>query len=442
MKSLKELAEERAALAKQNQELLDKADADGRTLTAEDEQEWDNRDKEIDRLGDEIGKRTAHETRKQRQQSLAGELERPLPRQIAALAPGATANGDGASLTLDFGRAGKISLAELAAAHPERGKVIQARASDSYRLAFNAFLRGEGTAEQLGLVVGSDPHGGYLAPMSFISTLIKFLDDDVTLRRLGTVLPPTSAKSVGLLSYDTDPGDADWTAEVPASDISEDTAMRFGNREMAPHQLTKLLKASQKLIRASILPIDTFIAQRLAYKFGITENKAFLTGSGSQRPLGVFTASNDGIATSRDVTASATTSFNADDLINTQESLKDAYQQKATWLMHRDARKMARKLKDGNGQYIWQPGLSGGAPDTILNRPLVTDENAPNTFTTGQYVAMFADFSFYWIQDDIGLEIQRLGELFALRNQVGWLGRKFTDAMPVLGEAFARLKLA
>jgi HK97 family phage major capsid protein len=81
-----------------------------------------------------------------------------------------------------------------------------------------------GGSEQLGLVVGTDPQGGYLAPMAFVSQLIKFLDDDVTMRRLGTVLPPTIGEEVGVLSYDTDLADADWTAEVPASDTSEDDA--------------------------------------------------------------------------------------------------------------------------------------------------------------------------------------------------------------------------
>jgi HK97 family phage major capsid protein len=103
--------------------------------------------------------------------------------------------------------------------------------------------------------------------------------------------------------------------------------------------------------------------------------------------------------------------------------------------------KRARKLKDGNSQYLWSPGLSG-QPGTILDRPYVMSEYVPDTYTTGLYVAAVGDFSYYWIVDSLDMEIQRLDELFALKNQVGMVVRKETDGMPVLSEAFARLKLA
>jgi HK97 family phage major capsid protein len=102
---------------------------------------------------------------------------------------------------------------------------------------------------------------------------------------------------------------------------------------------------------------------------------------------------------------------------------------------------MCRKLKDGNGNYLMVMNTASGL-DTLLERPLVVDENAPSTFTTGQYIAIFGDLSFYYIQDGINLEVQRLDELYAAQNQVGWIFRKETDAMPVLGEAFGRLILA
>ena len=78
----------------------------------------------------------------------------------------------------------------------------------------------------------------------------------------------------------------------------------------------------------------------------------------------------------------------------------------------------------------------------LLGRPMVMSEYAPNTFTTGLYVGMFADFSHYWIADSLALQIRRLNELFALTNQIGIIGRLESDGMPVLAEAFARVKLA
>ena len=167
-----------------------------------------------------------------------------------------------------------------------------------------------------------------------------------------------------------------------------------------------------------------------------------MTGDGSQKPLGVFVASADGISTARDVsTGNTATSIMGDGLIEAKYSLKEAYWPRARWIFHRDAVKQIRKLKDGNGQYIWQAGISGGVPDRILELPYTTSEFAPNTFTTGQYVGILGDFQKYWIVDALDMVMQRLTELYAETNQTGFIARYEGDGAPVLEEAFARVKL-
>ncbi len=436
MKSVTELATERFGLYEKNKAILSKAETEGRPLNSEERSEYDKRDTEIDTLSGEIKNRTDDETRKQRSEALAAEMDRPLPRPNQAPAKGK----DAALGVIDWGRAGKLNLAELAEEDPQLAKQLQHRSSDAYAKNYRRYLRHGGNGEQLGLVVADDARGGYTAPTGFLSNFIKFLDDASRIRGIATVLPPTSLKSVGMLSYDTDYADADWSAEVPASDISEDSAARFGTRELTPHLFSKAVRSSRKMLRNSTLAVETFIAQRLAYKFAITENKAYMTGDGAQQPLGLFVASNDGIPTSRDTTTVSATSFTYDELIDLQHSVKDAYRSNGSWIASRTFRKMVRKLKDGNGNYLLVMNTASGV-DTLLERPLVVDENAPSTFTTGQYVAIFGDIKFYYIQDGIDLEIQRLDEIQARKNQVEWIGRKETDAQPVLAEAFGRLKL-
>jgi predicted phage gp36 major capsid-like protein len=151
-----------------------------------------------------------------------------------------------------------------------------------------------------------------------------------------------------------------------------------------------------------------------------------------------------GISTGRDVsTDNTTTNLTGDGLINAKFSLKAPYMASPSlrWIFHRLVVRNIRKLKDGNGQYLWAAGLTG-KPDTILEVPYVMSEYAPSTFTTGLYVGIIGDFSFYWIADSLNLQIQRLDELYAETNQVGFIGRSETDGMPVLEEAFARVKLA
>lgn len=323
-------------------------------------------------------------------------------------------------------------------------------ATAEYGKAFTRFLstgttRGlemvEERATADGLQADADTAGGFaIAPQQFVNTLIAGVDNEVAIRRLATVQRVESTASLGAPSLDADPEDGDWTQELTTVDF--DSQMEFGKRELRPHELTKGIKVSRKLLRLSSLGVDGIVVDRLTYKLSVTQETAFMTGNGVNRPLGIFTASADGVPTSQDTTASATTSWTGDNLIDTQYSLKAQYQARGIWIMHRLGVRNTRKLKDGNGQYLWQPGLQGGQPDTINGRPYIQSEYAPSTFTTGLYVAAFCDPSKYWIADAEDVSIQRLVELYAASNQIGFIARSATDGMPVLAEAFARLVLA
>ena len=320
-------------------------------------------------------------------------------------------------------------------------------AAERQSLAFKRFLaledpgEGEGAEEFRALQADADVQGGYLvAPEQFVQQLIKFVDDMVHIRSLATVYQVPMAQSLGVPSLDTDVSDADWTSELAVG--SEDSSMGLGKRELHPHPLAKLIKVSNKLLRMALIGAEGLVMQRLAYKFAVTEEKGFLTGTGAGQPLGVFTASADGISTGRDVaTGNSTTAVTFDGLIESKYSVKAAYWPRAEWMFHRDTVKMISKLKDGEGQYLWRPSVREGEPDRILNAPMRISEFAPNTFTTGLYVGIFGDFTNYWIADSMAMQVQRLIELYAATNQVGFIGRLETDGMPVLEEAFARVTL-
>lgn len=289
------------------------------------------------------------------------------------------------------------------------------------------------------LNAGSDPEGGFLmAPQQFVQQLLKAVDDMVAIRRLATVQQLTTAESLGVPTLDTDLNDADWTSELATG--SQDDSLRFGKRELRPNPLAKRVKISRTLLRRAAINPETIVRERLEYKFAVTQEKAFMTGDGNKKPLGLFTASDQGIPTSRDVNTGSATGFTADGLIDAKYTLKSQYWAKARWLFHRDAIRLVRKLKDLNGQYVWAPGLTADRPDSILEVPYEVNEYVPNTFTNGNYVGMIGDYSFYWIADALSMDIQRLVELYAEANQVGFIGRLETDAMPVLAEPFVRLK--
>ncbi len=323
----------------------------------------------------------------------------------------------------------------------EKPEEIQKRAFENYLKHGKKELSQE---EVRSLQADVSAQAGYIvAPQNFISEIIKQVNDIAVIRQFATVKTLTDAHSLGVPYRKTRASDADWTSEIGAA--QEETTLDYGKRTFEPHQLKKFIKISEKLLLLSNGGAEREVREEFAYKFGITEEKAFMTGNGSQQPLGLFTASNDGISTSQDVsTGNTSTGIRFDGLIEAKYSLKPQWYNRPNtrWVFHRDAIKQIRKLKDGEGQYIWEESVVVGRPSMILGIPVVQSEYAPNTFTTGQYVGLLGDLSYYWIADTMKFTIVRLNELYRINSQIGYIGTLWVDGCPVLEEAFARVKLA
>jgi HK97 family phage major capsid protein len=407
---LKEMIEKRAKLIKDARALLTTAKDEKRSMTDEESTQYDTMFAEADELRQNI-------EREQRQR----EVERELSE--------ASENDEQRS----GGEAGDL--------HERRDR------TDNLMEAFRSFLTtgvpsGEGAQEFRDLSAGVSTEGGFLvAPETFVTLLIKAMDDEVVVRQLANVIPMTGVSSIGVPTLDADPSDADWTTELRTG--SADGAMRIGKRVMTPHPMAKRIKISMQLMRTAAIAPEALVRQRLGYKFGTTQEKAYMIGNGDKKPLGLFVASNDGIPTSRDVSEDNTaTEVTALGLISAKYSLKAGYWANSNWLFHRDVMKQIAKLTDADGQFIWRESMRDGEPDRLLGRPSRMSEFAPNTLAANQYVGLLGDFSHYWILDSLVMQIQRLTELYAETNQIGFIGRYEGDGAPVLPEAFARVKLA
>lgn len=398
--NLKQLIEERAKSWERMKELNDTAEAEARSLQGGEVEEYAKLEADVEARSAEIERKTRFESR-------ASQFEgAPAERREAAT------HGNEAD-------------------PPDEKRAAEMR-------DFRSFLKGE----KRSLQADSDTEGGYLlAPQTVAAMLLANVKNQTFVRNYAHIETITNSESMGVVSLDTDFGAADWTQELTTTTVDE--ALRLGKREMKPIPLTKETKLSRTLVRRTAGGAESLVMDRLGYQFGVTMENAYLNGSGAGQPLGAFTASALGISTARDVsTGNSTTAIAADGLIEAKHTLKGQYWQRARWTFHRDAIKNIRKLKDGNGQYLWSPGLAGGLPNTILDSPYDMSEYAPNTFTTGLYVGLLGDWEFYWVLDALQLEIQVLNELYARTNQFGYIGRLESDGMPVLEEAFVRVKLA
>lgn len=421
-----ELRQKRAALIADARKLLEER-ADNGVLGAEDQANWDRMMSDADELR---GRYEQIERLEAAEADLAGTLggepgHDPL-------------DGEARSEMPQWESRGMRGVQEHDLQSGAWRRLLQTTAP-AYR---NGFARWLATGQEFrSLQSDSDEAGGYLvSPMQVVDRLIKAMDNQVFIRQWATVFAVPNAQSLGAPSLDSDPSDADWTTELATG--SEDTAMDFGRRELHPHPLAKRIKVSRKLLR-QVPNSEGLVIDRLGYKFGITFEKAALTGNGAGQPLGVFTASAQGISTGRDVaTDNAATAVTFDGLINAKYTLKQGYWASAKWLAHSDFFKQVSKLKAAvDGDYLWRPSVRDGEPDRLLDIPVTMSAYAPNTFTSGQYVAVLGDFSHYWIADSMAMDFQRLNELYAEANQVGLIGRLESDGMPVLEEAFVRVKL-
>lgn len=289
---------------------------------------------------------------------------------------------------------------------------------------------------------GQATQAGYLVlPVEPAQQLLKFVDDDVLIRSWATKFTVEKAEALGVTEFTTDVADADWTTELLVG--NEETSAAFGGRELRPHPVAKWTNISRKLMRASFMDVQAFILKRLGYKLGVTQEKAFMTGSGAGQPLGLFTASSMGVPTSRDVSSgNTTTQVKFDGLIAAKFSFKQQYLKNLKGVFHRNVLEQISKEKDGDGNYIWRESILSSEPDRLLGIPVISSEFAPNTMTTGLYVGMFADFSFYWIVDALLMELQVLDQTKAKQNILEYILRAETDGQPMLAEAFARIKLA
>ncbi len=415
MKRLRELRQRRNELITQSRTLLDKADTEKRGLSADEQTQYDKLWKDQDELRAEI-------EREERQLQVERELAESEMRN-----GGGNGGGNGA------GNGG-----ENRSGGP--------RSTPEFRDAFHALLvngRNALTAEQMrALAMDNGTQGGFMvASEQFVDRMIQAVDDEVFVRRYATVERVDRAASLGVPTLDADPADADWTSEIQTG--SEDSQMSIGKREFVPSPLAKRIKVSNKLISRVGQRAGDLVAQRLGYKFGIAQEKAFFLGSGANQPLGVFTAHSSGIPTGRDFSNGNTaTAITMNGLISAKYGLKSQHQKKARWGFHRNAIEQIAKLTDSQGGYLWQPSKKEGEPDMLLGLPVDMSEYIPNTFTTGKYVGILANWKDgYWIADAMDFQIQVLKELYAETNQTGYIGRMETDGAPVLAEAFARVKL-
>jgi len=394
MSKILQLREKRAKMWEDTKAFLDTKRVDNETLSAEDTETYERMEAEVVNLGKEID-------RLERQQAIDLELSKPINQPITSQPNGNVETKVG-------------------------------RATNEYRDAFWKTMRNPNALHvRNALKVGTDSEGGYLAPDEFERTLIQALEEENIFRSLAKVITTSSGdRKIPIVASK---GTASWVDEeglIPDSDDS------FGQVLIGAYKVATMIKVSEELLNDSAFNLESYIAQEFARRIGAKEEEAFFVGNGSGKPTGIFHTTG---GAELGVTAASATAITADELIDLVYSLRSPYRKNAVFVTNDDTIKKIRKLKDSNGQYLWQPSIKAGEPDTILNRPVKTSPYVPTAKANAKTIA-FGDFGYYWIADRQARSFQRLNELYAETGQVGFKGTHRVDGKLILPEAIKVLQ--
>lgn len=320
---------------------------------------------------------------------------------------------------------------------PESAKVDAktGRASDAYKSAFWAQARTKGgvisSEVRNALQEGVDSEGGYLVPDEFENTLITALENDNVVRSLAHTFTTSSGNHK--IPIVTTKGTASWVDEEGAIPEGDDS---FGQQLIGAHKVATMIKVSEELLNDSAFDLEGYFRTEFARRIGNKEEEAFLVGNGTGKPTGIFHTTG---GAELGVTAASGTAITSDELIDLFYSLNSAYRRNAVWLLNDATMKNIRKLKDSNGQYLWQPALHEGGFDTLLGKRIYTSPFVPE-MAAGKKTVAFGDFSFYWIGDRAGITFKRLNERFAETGQIGFIASKRLDGKLILPEAIKVLQ--
>ncbi len=397
MSKIIELREKRAKVWEQAKAFLDEKRGEDGLLSAEDTKTYEKMEAEVVNLGKEV-------ERLERQAAIDLELSRPTRQALT----GRPTTG---------GKEDKTG-----------------RASGEYAKAFwNAMRRPVvNEADRQSLTVGTDSEGGYLVPDEFERTLIGALEEENIMRTLAKIIKTSSGdRKIPVVASK---GSATWVDEEGPILESGDT---FTQVSIGAFKLATMIKVSEELLNDSVFDLSSYIAKEFGRRIGAKEEEAFFIGDGEGKPTGIFNGSG---GAELGVTAAKATEITADELLDLFYSLKAPYRKKAVFVMNDATVKAIRKLKDGTGQYLWQPSITAGEPDTLLNRPVKTSAYIPTLEAAAKVIA-FGDFGYYWIADRQGRAFQRLNELYAVTGQIGFKATQRVDGKLILAEAVKFLQM-
>jgi HK97 family phage major capsid protein len=323
-------------------------------------------------------------------------------------------------LEREYARAQVHSGATSGAGAPERAE------------AFREWMRtGTVPPETAAMIVADPQTGGFLAPNEFVAEVLKGVVEFSPLRSVARTMQ-TDSRAV-VMPKRTQVAAATWIGETDARNETQNPA--YGQEEIPTHELHARADISLQNLEDSAFDLDSMIVEEFGEQFGVAEGEAFIAGNGVARPAGILV--HPDIETVNSGAASAVT---GDGLIKLYFALKDAYARNATWVMRRSTIRDIRILKDGQGNYLWQPGIAGVGPATILDRPYIEAKDMPAVAASAKAIALGDFRRGYLIVDRIAMQVQR--DPYTRKGFMVFIGRRRVGGQVILAEAIKTQTIA
>ena len=290
-------------------------------------------------------------------------------------------------------------------------------ANNEHKSAFDAYVRKGNTTpllamESKSLSVGSDPDGGYLVPEQTEAEIARLLSAASPIRAISDVRQVSA--SIYKKPFTVSGPVTGWVGETEAR--PETSGPTLAELQFPTMELYAMPAATQSLLDDSVVNIDQWIAEEVQAAFADQESTAFVNGDGVNKPKGFLSYTNVDDAswswgnvgyTATGVDGAFAASDQSDVLVDTIYSLKAGYRQNAHWVMNRTTQAEIRKLKDVDGNYLWQPAASIEGQATLMNFPITESEDMPD-IGSDAYAAAFGDFKRgFLIVDRLGVRILR-----------------------------------
>lgn len=305
-------------------------------------------------------------------------------------------------------------FADIVSKKRNRPVDVDVKLYTTYTKALNKYMREGQDAldmdERKALSVGSDPDGGFTVTPDMSGRIVEKMFETSPMRQVASVQAITSDALEGL--YDLDEASSGWVSEQGAR--AETDTPQLGKWRIPTHEQYAMPTATQKLLDDSSVNIEQWLAGKVQDKFSRTENTAFVNGDGVGKPRGFLTypAGTNLPGQIQQFATGASGGFEAtgsggDVFFDLVYGMKAPYRSGGRWAMNRSTLAEVRKIKDSDGNYIWQLGLQAGQPSTIAGYPVIDFEDMPDIAADSLSIA-FANFGeAYQIVDRLGTRILR-----------------------------------